>query len=163
MKFSKGEVICREHLGYPEGALVCDGYDDAGRLLAHPLGGGFQLTVPAGDEPRFRVVAEEEKGAALFRRGRFTLGDSEEAFEGWSNGQLWNGWEMPRFEAGVGVEILGFLETQGAQFDGKADAFVTISLDGEEEVWRAEEITISDGSWIRVYPLGAGSWTWEEA
>ena len=37
MKFSKGEVICREDLGCPEGALVCDGYDDAGRVLAHPL------------------------------------------------------------------------------------------------------------------------------
>jgi hypothetical protein len=45
MKFGKGEVICREDLGYPEGALVCDGYDAAGGLLAHPLGGGFQLTV----------------------------------------------------------------------------------------------------------------------
>src|ERR1035438_3193622 len=73
MKFSKSEVICREDLAYPEGALVCDGYDDAGRLVAHPLGGGFQLTVPAQDEPRFRVVAEGEKGAALFHRGRFTL------------------------------------------------------------------------------------------
>jgi hypothetical protein len=37
MKFSKGKIICREDLGYPEGALVCDGYDDAGRLLAQLL------------------------------------------------------------------------------------------------------------------------------
>jgi hypothetical protein len=118
MRFSKGEVICREDLAYPEGALVCDGYDAAGRLLAHPLGGGFQLTVPARDEPRFRVVAEEEEGAALFHRGKFTLGDSVEAFEGWSNGELWNGWEMPRFEAGVGIEILAFLGGERARFDG---------------------------------------------
>ena len=101
MKFSKGEIICREDLAYPEGALVCDGYDAAGRLLAHPLGGGFQLTVPAQDEPRFRVVAAGEKGAALFHRGRFTLADGETLFEGGANGELWNGWEMPRFEAGV--------------------------------------------------------------
>src|ERR1039457_5301747 len=77
MKFSKGEIICREDLGYPEGALVCDGYDDAGRLLAHPLGGGFQLTVPAQDEPRFRVLAEGAKAGALFHRGRFSLADGE--------------------------------------------------------------------------------------
>ena len=107
MRFSKGEVICREDLGYPEAALVCDGYDGAGRLLAHPLGGGFQLTVPAQDEPRFRVVAEGEKAAALFRRGRFALADSGETFEGWSNGRLWNGWEMPRFERAVGSALLG--------------------------------------------------------
>jgi len=30
MKFTKGESICREDLAYPEGALVCDGYDHAG-------------------------------------------------------------------------------------------------------------------------------------
>jgi hypothetical protein len=82
MKFSKGEIIRRGDVGYPEGALVCDGYDGAGRLLAHPLGGGFQLTVPAHDEPRFRVVAEGERGAALFLRARFVVADSEEAFGG---------------------------------------------------------------------------------
>src|ERR1035438_638830 len=103
MKFSKGEIICREDLGCPEGALVCDGYDDAGRLLAHPLGGGFQLTVPAQDEPRFRVVAE-----------------GETSFEGWSNGELWNGWAMPRFEFAVCLDILKSLGDEQARFDGKA-------------------------------------------
>ena len=149
MKFSKGEIICRKDLAYPEGALVCDGYDDAGRLLAHPLGGGFQLTVPAQDEPRFRVLAEEEKTAALF--------------DGWSSGQLWNGGQMPRFEAAVCREILKFHGDERARFDGKADAFMTLSQDSEEEMWPAEQITISDGSRIKVYGLGAGSWTWEEA
>lgn len=119
--------------------------------------------VPAQDEPRFRAVAESERGAALFRRRRFALADGERAFEGWSNGELWNGWEMPRFEAGVGVEILDFLGAEGARLDGKADAFVTVSQDGEEEVWPAEATTIMDGSRIKVYGLGAGSWTWEES
>ena len=49
-----------------------------------------------------------------------------------------------------------------ARFDEKADAFVTVNQDGEEEVWPAEQITISDGSRIKVYRLGAGSWIWEE-
>jgi hypothetical protein len=162
MKFSKGEVICRKDLGYAEGALVCDGYDDAGRLLAHPLGGGFQLTVPAQDEPRFRVVAEGERGAALFRRGKFTLADGGTSFDGWSNGELWNGWAMPRFEFAVCGEILKSLGDEQARFEQKGDAFVTVS-NGEEEAWAAEQITISDGSQVKVYPLGAGSWIWEEA
>jgi len=55
MKFSQGDIICRKDLGYPEGAMVCDGYDDAGRLLAHRLGGGFQLAVPAHEARRFRA------------------------------------------------------------------------------------------------------------
>ena len=32
-----------------------------------------------------------------------------------------------------------------------------------EEVWPTEEITTTDGSRVRVCPLGAGSWIWEEA
>ncbi len=28
MEFSKGEIICRGDLASPEGALMCDGYDD---------------------------------------------------------------------------------------------------------------------------------------
>ena len=163
MKFSKGEVICREDLGYPEGALVCDGYDAGGDLLAHPLGGGFQLTVPAGEEGRFRAVAEVERQATLFSKGRFCLADGDRTFDGWSNGQLWNGWEMPRFELKVGQEILGWMGDDKARFDGDRDAFITVNQDGEEEVWPAESIAITDGSRIKVYGLGAGSWIWEEA
>ena len=139
MKFSKGEVIRREDLAYPEGALVCDGYDDAGRLVVHPLGGGFQLTVPAQDETRFRVVAEGERAVALFRRGRFTVTDGQKAFEGWSNGELWNGWEMPRFEFAVCQAILKSLGGEQARFEQEEDAFITVS-NGEEEAWPAEQV-----------------------
>ena len=64
MKFSKGEVICREDLAYPEGAFVCDGYDASGRLLAHPLGGGLQLTIPAHEERRIIVDKKCARGIA---------------------------------------------------------------------------------------------------
>jgi hypothetical protein len=163
MKFSKGEIICRDDLAYPEGALVCDGYDGAGRLLAHALGGGFQLTVPAQDEPRFRAVPDGERGAALFYKGRFTLADAEAAFDAWSNGELWNGWAMPRLERAEAERVLARLGDQRARFDGERDAFVTMSQDGEQEVWGVEVITIADGSRIKAYPVGAGAWTWEEA
>lgn len=162
MKFSKGDIICRNDLGYPEGALVCEGYDQAGRLLAHQLGGGFELAVPAHEAQRFRLVAEEEKAAALFRKGRFTLANAGKSFDGWSNGELWNGWEMPRFEFAVCQEILRFIGDKRGRFDGSRDAFV-IGSGEEEEPWPAEEITITDGSRIKACPLGAGSWTWEEA
>jgi len=104
---------------------------------------------------------EEEKAAALFRRGRFALADGERAFDGWFNGGLWNGWVMPRFEFAVCRRILSFLGDERARFDGSRDAFVTAS--SEEERWPAEEITITDGSRIKAYALGAGSWIWEEA
>jgi hypothetical protein len=102
-------------------------------------------------------VAEGERGAALFHWGRFTLADSEASFGGWWNGELWNGCAMPRFEFAVCREILKSLGDEQARFEGKADAFMTVS-NGEEEVWSAEQISISDGSQVKVYPLGAGSW-----
>jgi hypothetical protein len=163
MKFTKGEIICREDLGYPEGGLVCDGYDDGGRLLAHPLGGGFQLKIPTHEEQQFRAVAEEEKTAVVFMKGKFGLADRGRSFDGWSKGELWNGWDTPRFEASVCQEILKFLGDARSRFDGDADAFVTVNNEDGEEMWPAEEITISDGSRIKVYPLGTGSWIWEGA
>jgi hypothetical protein len=59
------------------------------------------------------------------------------------------------------VEILRFIQAEGARFELQSDAFVTISQDGEQEIWQAEEITISDGSRIKAYPVGAGAWMWE--
>jgi len=161
MKFSKGEIICREDLAYPAGALVSDGYDDAGRLLAHPLGGGLQLAVPPRDEPRFRLVAEAERSAALFHKARFTLADAETSFDGWCNGELWNGWAMPRFEFAACQAILQFLGNEQARYDADRDAFVTVNQDAEEETWPAQTVTVTDGSRIKAYGLGSGAWTWE--
>jgi hypothetical protein len=163
MKFSKGEIICRVNLAYPDGALVCNGYDATGGLLAHQVGGGFALVIPAEEARRFRLVEKGERDGALFRKGRFGLADSERVFDGWSNGHLWNGWGMPGFEFGVCAEILGWMGDDRARHDGGRDAFTTVNQDGEEEVWPAEEMSITDGSRIKVYRLGGGSWTWEEA
>lgn len=163
MRFNIGEVICREGLAFPEGALVCDGYDGMGQLLAHPVGGGLQLTVPVQEEPLFQRVGDAERAAALFHLGRFSLADSEGVFTGWSNGRLWNGWEMPRFGKAEAERLLAWVGDERAHFDEKRDAFVSVNQDGEEEVWSGEVITITDGSGIKVYPVGAGAWIWEEA
>jgi hypothetical protein len=162
MSFKKGDNIIKTEMVYPNGALVVDGYDAQQRLMAHSLGGGFQLSIPAHKVRRFRVVTEGERGAALFRKGRFALADNGRAFDGWSIGQLWNGWEMPSFERQVGMEILGWMGDDKARYDADNDAFVTVNQDGEDDVWPAESITITDGTRIRAYGLGAGSWIWEE-
>lgn len=161
MLLSKDEIICREDLGYPEGALVCDGYDTAGALLAHPLGGGFQMSIPAHDERRFRAVAEAEKEAALFRRGNFAIADCDKDFPGWANGETWNGWEKPRFGRATSEDILKWIEHSKASYDVERDAFITVNEDGEEEVWPAESIAVTDGTQVTLYGLGAGSWTWD--
>src|ERR1035438_286098 len=62
----------------------------------------------------------------------------------------------PRFEFAACRDILKALGDERARFDANADGFVTVS-NAAEEAWPAEEITITDGSRIKVYPLGTGS------
>jgi hypothetical protein len=163
VKFNKGDILVPRGKQYPEGALVADGYDDAGRLMAHPVGGGLQHHIPRESATKLRVADEAERAGALFHSGRFVLADSEEVFAGWSNGRLWNGWEMPRFEGAEAQRLLAWLGDRRARFDAGRDAYVTISQEGEEEAWIAGLIAITDGSRIKAYPVGAGAWTWEEA
>jgi len=159
MKFSRGDIICCDDQEYPEGALVCDGYDEAGRLLAHPVPGGFQVRLDPEHAGRFKVVADGEQ-LATYEEGRFVLDDLEHNFPGWTNRVHWAGWEMPRFRFAVCEQILEYLAADTeARFDAEADAFVTVT-DGEEERWPSELVTLADGSQAKVYPLGAGSWMW---
>jgi hypothetical protein len=42
--FTREEIIVRDDLKYPEGAVVVDGIDERGHLLVHPLGAGLQFS-----------------------------------------------------------------------------------------------------------------------
>ena len=61
MKFSKGDILIPCDAQFPEGAVVVDGYDKGGRLLAHPMGGGPQLVFTEVRLSGFRAVAESEQ------------------------------------------------------------------------------------------------------
>jgi hypothetical protein len=162
MKFSKGDILVPKERQFPEGAFVVDGYDERGRLVMHPLGGGLEAHVDAVGASVFRVVTEDERVGTLFRSARFALADTEAVFNGWTDGRKWNGWEMPRFERSEAQRVIKELKDGRARFDAERDAFVTISQDGEEEVWPAESVVISDGSKLTVYGVGAGAWIWDE-
>lgn len=139
------------------------------------------------DASLFRLVEEWEKGAALFSRETFQIAGAKETFMGWTNGEDWNGWAKPHFEF---VEAQRLMKWQSAQntpggrsdtilalrpdlpapapaeagkegFDETRDAFVTMSQDGKEELWPAEFITVTDGTRLKTYPIGAGSWIWD--
>ena len=161
MKYDKGDVIVPRDGQFPDGALVVVGYDDGGRLLAHPFGGGFERALPAADQ-RFRLADEDERGAALFRQAKFSLMESQDLFTGWTNGQAWNGWAKPLFERTEAERLIAWLKDEKARFDKDRDAFVTASPDGEQEAWPAQSIEISDGSSIKVYSIGAACWCWDE-
>jgi len=162
MKFSKGDILVPKGKQFPDCAIVVDGYDKRGRLLMHPMGGGLQACLDAVSASVFRAVDEGERAGALFRRGRFVLADGKETFDGWTDGRCWNGWGMPRFEKNEAERLVRALKDERARYDAGRDAFVTLAQDGEEEIWAGEQIIISDGSAMKVYPVGAGSWIWDE-
>jgi hypothetical protein len=162
MKFNKGDILVPKGKQFPDSAIVVDGYDAQGRLLMHPMGGGLQACVDAISASAFCLVDEAEREGTLYRRARFTLAESDEAFDGWTDGRRWNGWEMPRFERSEAERLIKWLKDERARFDEEREAFITISQDGEEEVWPAESVVISDGSKQVVYGIGAGAWIWDE-
>jgi hypothetical protein len=164
MLFKPNQVIVREDLDYPQGALVVHGYAEDGSLLAFPKGGGVQFTVPPEDVPRFSVVSEMEK-TPVYRKTRFCLeGLDDKSFEGWTCGESWNGWEMPYFELKTAQSVLDALgATSTFQDDKKALKANLDPSDPIEEVeWEAELLEMPDGGVVEAYPIGAGSLIWEE-
>jgi len=159
--FMQGEIIVRNDLKYPGGALVVDGVDDQGCLLAHPLGGGLQFSVPPREVGRFESVDPAEQ-IPVFSAGIFALDGIDGEFEGWSDGSLWNGWEKPSFSREVAERIL---KASGYRwsYDPSADEFsVVTSEEDEPEQFKGEAIQLGDGGSVTAYFVGAGAWVWDK-
>jgi len=159
--FAQGEIIVRNDLKYPDGALVVDGVDDQGCLLAHPLGGGCQFTLPSAELPRFQRV-EASETLSVFSSGKFYLDGIDGEFEGWSDGSSWNGWEKPCFTREVAERIL---EASGYRwsYDPTADEFTVVTSEEDEpEQFKGEDIQLGDGGSVTAYFVGAGAWVWDK-
>lgn len=162
MQFNCGDIICRKELVYPHGALRVVGHNDKGELLTLMKGGGGQVIVPEKFLCLFRRVTDKEMRAPLYEWGKFRVAGTEPLFEGWAKrDELWNGWAMPRFAQGVCRDILKWLGEDRGWFDPERNAYCTLNLDGDQEIWLSECIGVADGSCLIAYPIGAGSWKWE--
>ncbi len=163
--FEANQVIVREDLDYPHGALVVHGYAEDGSLLAFPRGGGVQYRIPADELGKFEVVSDEEK-VRVFEKARFTLeGLDDTSFVAWSDGSLWNGFEKPLFELDAACLVL---EALGVDYSrDPCRRLLRAILDqgeGLEEVsWSVERIEVADGGFVEVFGLGAGAWMWDRA
>lgn len=86
----------------------------------------------------------------------------ETALAAYSDGQRWNGWEMPHFEKEEADRLAAL--TGDLRYDPERDAFVQ-RIDGggdsDEDVWTAQTIRVA-GADVKVYAIGAGSWCWDE-
>ena len=104
----------------------------------------------------------------MFHKGRFIIEDWFGPFEGWTAGQRWNGWECPYFEFETAIRMVdawnnvAFDEEQyQARYDEKRDEFCF--RDGGLEEWDCfgAQTIESEGKTIKVYPIGAFCWIWD--
>lgn len=80
-------------------------------------------------------------------------------FRGFTNNEDWNGWACPYFTFEESSKIVEAHKNTGqnAWFDEAKDEFV-FEFDGDTEYYQA---TNNNGQ--KLYPIGNGSWIWEES
>lgn len=139
-----------------------------GYVLMHPQGGGMQINVPEGEfDTHF-----EPAPTPVWKKAYFTIDGMKLVVPGFTNGHLWNGWQVPSFERHV-VDLL-IAETHDPEHcthhwkhgepttlvmvDEQSKAEGASKRDSEVE-WLPMEITTEDGNTHTVYPFG-DSWCW---
>lgn len=99
--------------------FVCVTSNEGGTVEFHPMAGGFNVRVPAGEfAEKFAPVGEERMRNILktFARVEVDTDSMARPIPAWSNGTLWNGWQVPYFERG---------EIERAIADGTLDSYHT--------------------------------------
>lgn len=114
-------------------------------------------------------VPEQEPAGMLtgeFTSAQFFMDAIEGVFEGFTNGDTWNGWARPYFEQSAAEQVLEASEANGYRwtFDDARDVFSVRRMEDPDDYGPEEfaglDITVGEQS-FRVYPIGAYSWIWE--
>lgn len=89
--------------------------------------------------------------------------DELAAYEAYTKGEHWNGWECPYFTREVAEQVLTELEREWV-FNTETDSFEALPvglIDDETDAYQYQGITaVIDGTETRLYPIGAYSWCW---
>jgi len=168
-KFHKGVTIApREHVEeWTRWGLVVENVYPDGSIDAYSIGGGFvhKFSPERVEFHDFIVVPNRMLHNPTWYYAEFWADWVNDSFKAWTTGELWNGWGMPRFEFHEAMRYARATESsrtaQRTRYDRVRNAFVT-QMEEWEEVDAATTITVPDGRRITVYPVGAGSWTWDE-
>lgn len=103
-----------------------------------------------------------------FRKTKFGMDAIDGVYEGYTDGDTWNGWACPYFEYSEAERVLKASQVNGFlwSYDKSEDRFTVWNraeypAKDAPEVFRAAEID-AGGRSIRAYPVGAYTWIWEE-
>jgi hypothetical protein len=101
-----------------------------------------------------------------FEKARFNIDAiPDTVFEGYSDGDTWNGFACPYFEKDVAEHVLRASVRNGYSwtYDADRDAFIVRSIqdppDYEPEEFLGQSIMVN-GQKITVYGIGAYFWIW---
>lgn len=108
---------------------------------------------------------------AEMKKTWFTIdGLEDNSYQGYTDGQTWNGWQCPLFELNVALKLaddLNQVNTVNGQlfskivFDEKSQQFVNEDYDCPKEEWETFAATEHDGK--KLFALGSYAWCWELA
>jgi hypothetical protein len=110
---------------------------------------------------QFAIVTLKE--AKSLKSTKFTIETfGDRVFEGYTNGDDWNGWACPYFTFDQAQSIVSAYHDHGwpAHYDKANDRFVFSMMHAgadEDEVYSPME---EDG--LKLYPIGTANWIWEE-
>jgi hypothetical protein len=109
---------------------------------------------------------DHEQLSKAMRKSGFELLGIEGTFEGFTNGDDWNGWDCPSFTKMEGQRFVEAWNSQlqgqetsergQARYDGTNNRFEFV-LSEEVETFNAELI-----NGVELYAIGAHGWCWEE-
>jgi len=149
-------VTYRPNSATPPDYLICQQAGFILRLFATPPESRKDFAGTDRQAQLRRVAADEQKNPRV-RRAQFCLDGVDGRFHG-----SWNGWAKPMFELQEARRVIAAMPALKGQYDASDDRFVTLGQEGEEEAWNAELIQPHDGGTVKIFPVGAGCWRWDE-
>jgi hypothetical protein len=99
----------------------------------------------------------------LMREARFVIESlGETVFDGYTQGEDWNGWACPFFTFEQAQRIVDAHNEHGikAWYDEAADLFAfDLNQTGDDDVDAFPSVALEGRT---LYPIGSGCWIWEE-
>ncbi len=119
-------------------------------------GGGFVVTLPRTEfEAKYKLTQVPEFN--LIRVKAEWLPDDLELYA-YSQEMRWNGWAMPWFELAAAKTLLDYIPE--LRWNAELDEF-RLRPGEPEDAWTGGNVQIGNRT-LHLYPIGAGSWCWEQ-
>lgn len=119
-------------------------------------GGGFVVTMPRKEfEAKFKPASVPEFNLIGVKAD--WLPDDLKLYA-YSQGRRWNGWAMPWFELAAAKELLQYINE--LRWNAEPDEF-RLTPGEPEDAWKGEDVQVGNRT-LHLYPIGAGSWCWDD-